>query len=75
MTKAEQADLHALKCKMQTVRPNMGDGPETLHILQLSLTSIELAAVVNALSEYGGNESDKVLSSMQLASEKAGIRL
>lgn len=49
MTKAEKELLHALKCVMESQRVNMGDGPETLYIVNFSLTERQLVAMSEAL--------------------------
>ncbi len=73
MTKAEKELLHALKCMMEVQRVNMGDGPETLYIVNFSLTEKQLVAMSEALIR--SNETDDLQAVLKMAAHKLGVQL
>jgi hypothetical protein len=73
MTKAEKELLHALKCVMESNRVNMGDGPETLYIVNFSLTERQLTAMSEALIH--SNDTDDLRGVLKLAAQRLGIQL
>jgi hypothetical protein len=73
MTKAEKELLHALKCVMEANRVNMGDGPETLYIVNFSLTEKQLSAMNEALIR--SNSTDDLQAVLKMAAHKLGIQL
>ncbi len=73
MTKAEKELLHALKCVMESQRVNMGDGPETLYIVNFSLTERQLVAMSEALIR--SNDTDDLQAVLKMAAHKLGVQL